>query len=255
MPAERAMTTMSNRFSPEIALVDPDLASKLRRSLPDPGDCLARPGKVAATLPPESAMRPMAEHRPGAPIRFHERSSAEVPGVPLSVTAAHRTPFQSSRHPAREAATWSSRSRRRLIGRLAVWVVALALLAIPFLAFLSPDSSSILTRVARGADARERESARNADEAATDGDRVLEWRAVPDASLYNIVFVSGKIRVDRWVKSTSLTLPRAGATAEAEAPVIYRWYVYPVFRNQQNVEFGKVLAQGAIHLPKGSFER
>lgn len=246
---------MADRFSPEIALVDPDLASELRTLLPDPDDCLARGNEDAAVLarepaitsmPVEVAVVPRFTDLP-APARSNESSVAGASPTAQPVTAASRVSAPSLRLSPSETKSRgrASRPRRPGIVRLALRLVTLAALVIPFLAFLSTDSPSTL---APGT------AAPAADERAVDGDRLLEWPAASGASLYNVVFVGGQKRVDRWVKSTSMTLPPAPAS-EARRAVSYRWYVYPVYGEQEGVGFGKLLAQGTIRLPIGTFER
>jgi len=76
----------------------------------------------------------------------------------------------------------------------------------------------------------------------------LSWRDVRDADLYNVVFMHGQQRVDRWVKGTRLAFAtRAGAGAEGR-PLDYRWYVYPLFRQGKGYRYGPLLARGEVRL-------
>ena len=76
----------------------------------------------------------------------------------------------------------------------------------------------------------------------------LSWRDVRDADLYNVVFMHGQQRVDRWVKGTRLAFAtRAGAGAEGRQ-LDYRWYVYPLFRQGKGYRYGPLLARGEVRL-------
>ena len=76
----------------------------------------------------------------------------------------------------------------------------------------------------------------------------LSWRDVRDADLYNVVFMHGQQRVDRWVTGTRLAFAtRAGAGAEGR-PLDYRWYVYPLFRQGKGYRYGPLLARGEVRL-------
>ncbi len=82
--------------------------------------------------------------------------------------------------------------------------------------------------------------------------RSFGWDAVPGADLYNIVFVRNGKRTDRWVKTTTLSLePKSSAKAGPTSE--YRWYVYPLFREQDGkFRFGKLLADGSANIPNGA---
>jgi hypothetical protein len=252
LPAEWAMTTMAERFSPELALVDPDLASALRNSLPDAEDCLVRSDEDADIVrEPTIAVSPAPEE-PLAPARL--------------VPAASPAPVASAEMHAKVEPEGLRSGRPRLrLRRWALAVVALGILAVPFLAFRSPDFPSKPAGTPPGRANTEKAlghvagpstgsaSGRKVETAADTRYRVLDWPKVRDADLYNVVFVSGGKRVDRWVKGTFTKVPLSVSGGKgARRLVVYRWYVYPLYRGRQGIRFGKLLAQGAIRVPKGA---
>lgn len=252
---------MVDRFSPELALVDRDLAAVLRGSLPDPGDCLApRRAKTAVAIPvargPTVSVPPALE-RVDAPVGAATAALRPAPSVESASTEPQ-----------------SVRPRRgwRRIRRSALVLLTLGIVALPFVAFRSPEYPRAQGLTPSGNAGEEalppnlstklpgssmgHPAGRRIEETEDARERVLGWRHVPKADLYNVVFVSGRQRIDRWVTGTSITLPIAAVRASRTGPrIVYRWYVYPIYRKQQGVRFGKLIAQGSLRLPKGSFAR
>jgi hypothetical protein len=248
---------MAKEFSPELALVDPELAALLRASLPDPSDCLARrpcePAPVVATVSVARAV-PDAEADPIAPVAAPVARGGVAPTGPAQ---DRRTPVP-HRRPA--FLGW------RRVKRTASVLVLLGIVGLPFVAFGSPDYPGFEDSSAPTSAGTEREPSPSQLPASKVGmfagprveqltdrrRRVLSWPEVRKATLYNVVFVSGKRRVDRWVTGTSTTV-RTRATGQRPSAVpllVYRWYVYPLYREHGGVRFGKLLAQGSIRLPQ-----
>ena len=84
----------------------------------------------------------------------------------------------------------------------------------------------------------------------------LGWEKVAGADLYNVVLVRGGKRVDRWVRSNTLDLRPARSAGKAGPAVEYRWYVYPLYREQDGgFRFGRLIADGAANVQRGALDR
>lgn len=237
---------MANHFSPELALVDPELAAALRASLPDPPDCLA----------PRPAPRVLV----AAPVPSAAAVPRAVPVTPVATTVAHAAPRRPSESWSRERG-----SRWRRVRRATFAVVVVGLVGLPFVAFGSPEyprlegpRSPAAVGPDRGNAARQLPpsriefSGRQVERKSDARRRVLEWPTARKASLYNVVFVAGKQRVDRWVNGTSLAIATTpNRRSSGGRLLVYRWYVYPLYRQHAGFRFGKLLSQGTIRLPRG----
>jgi hypothetical protein len=218
--------------SPELALVDPELAERLRASLPDPPDCLA----------PRLRVAPLVRADPVAPI---PPPLAELVLSPPVVLA----PLPGSLEP-------PSKSRRRFERALntALWTPLAAVVGSSLLAFI-PTASSSQPRLeeptrpapsssSRGSTAEPGSKAGPAAaphaQAPKPSKLVLRWDPVDDADFYDVVVVAGGTRRDFWPAGNHLALGRGDA--EAATPI--RWYVYPAYRVGGVVQFGKLHAQG-----------
>ena len=245
---------MANHFSPELALVDPALAAALRASLPDPPNCLApRPAPPVLVTAPITPPAPVPRAAPAPP----------APAAPARATVA-RAPAPAPRpvamHRSREAGSRWGRVRRATFA-----IVVVGLVGLPFVAFGSPEYPRLegpRSPAAAGPEpgnaarqlppSRIEFSGRKVERSSDARRRVLEWPTVRKASLYNVVFVAGKQRVDRWVNGTSLAIATTpNRRSSGGRLLVYRWYVYPLYRQHAGFRFGKLLSQGTIRLPRG----
>ena len=214
--------------SPELALVDPELAERLRASLPDPPDCLA----------PRLRVAPLVRANPVAPIPPPLAEPVLSPPVVLA-------PLPGSWEP-------PSKSRRRFERALntALWTPLAAVVGSSLLAFIPTASSSQprleeSTRPApssssRGSTAEPGSKTAPHAQAPKPSRLVLHWHPVDDADFYDVVVVAGGARRDFWPAGNHLALGRG----DAEGGVPIRWYVYPAYRVGGVVQFGKLHAQG-----------
>ena len=81
--------------------------------------------------------------------------------------------------------------------------------------------------------------------------QVLTWPAIPDASVYNVIFVRGDERIDTWTTATRLVLPPA--TAAKVEP--FTWFVYPGSRKGDRVVYGSVAAHGTARVDPAGIPR
>lgn len=121
------------RISPELALVDPDLRELLLELLPDPGDCLTRAPAV-----------PLREADVATRSRAATAERIEAP--------ARRQPVEDPRPPVVRREAPRGRRARRSLGRRLALVAVLALLAMPWLAFVTvTDYPELGSEAPRGA--------------------------------------------------------------------------------------------------------
>jgi hypothetical protein len=217
------------QISPELALVDPVLATAARQALEEPSDCLAPRARA-----PRAAVAPS----PGASEGPLERD---------------------------RAASERSRLERVLFVALAVVLAGLAL--VPFLAFIPPGESSkpqilpveddVTQSTGRDfqpttPDARTggEEPPQPSTSAATLlGDRItIRWPAPQrPVAFYNLVLLVNGKRFDRWPIDTVFTFtPPSSAKREGRAGAVhYQWWVYPGRRSGDAIRFGPLIASGS----------
>lgn len=218
---------MSNSMmpiSPELALVDPDLAAAARALLPDPPDCLSR--RLPLPLAPLAAS---SDATPASPAR----GSADVPRL--------RDP----------------RRALRSVATAGAWIVLAGVVASPLLAFLPPNQApSIVNTLPQPAPPPTAPPLPKAPSgsARVDIGPTIRWRAVPGASLYNLILVDGSRRVDLWSMKPSVRVTRPQRAGARLTPIVtYAWFVYPVFRSSSGkLRFGTVTAHGSIAVRSGT---
>jgi hypothetical protein len=208
--------------SPELALVDPELAARARRSLPEP-DCLSRFDRPAPVPPPErrfrSAIRSPRLARnalvlvvcasvvlnvdllveggapPPASDRPTERAAVEKTTPRYGVSAAQRRLVKPQPHPSHRGTV---RSRKAV----------------------EPSSAT------------------------------LRWPEAPSAIEYDLVIWRGHDRVlDVWRRKPELDLadlPCADAR-KLRPGARYLWFAYPLIRRTGPHRFGPLLKWGVFH--------
>ena len=211
-------------ITPELALVDPDLAAAARVWLASPGDCLAprlRPAPAAVVRVPGRAQ----ETRPPRSARLRRTT------VRLAVAAT--------------------------------WLVAIGIVGSSLLAFVPPPRSSRPQIQDDGAasvagtvpqpspqvepSARIQAQERGSAVTTPNGGIEIRWPTDRRASLYNVIVLRDGARIDLWptTNKAASTPPAALWIARRARGIQYRWFVYPGYRSGKSVHYGHVLAQGS----------
>jgi hypothetical protein len=224
-----------DNVTPELALVDPTLATLARARLPAPGDCLV--GRRRPVVGITTAVSPVAP----------DGCQAEFERLPPD-------------------SRWRARERVFVVS---AWLVAIAIVGSSLLAFIPPRGSSrprILNDEvavsgvdgpavpAQSATVRQtgRSQVKASDRAGAvaraDGRISIRWPADRRAAFYNVILFRNGTRIDLWPTSNSATYvaPRASWVARGPKGIRYRWYVFPGYRSGKAVDFGPMLGHGVV---------
>lgn len=263
---------MADVASPELALIDPGLAERLRCSLPDPGDCLA----------PRLSVSPSGAPSAGVPshdlVRYDHKWSPRRPSLVslvaslvLALLFASLTldllPLPRSLPVLLEKSTGDANDRTRgaamsqvpekphsqgspaVVGNAkSANGAAKSAVQPPSLPQTKPETSparlSESTRQGSVASPNEKASSSpSALEATT-----LQWPREPGATFYNLVLRRQGTRVlDLWPRSNRLSIPAdRDVDGHVIAPGRYEWFVYAVFRSRGETTFSDLLKRGEI---------
>ena len=260
-------------ISPELVLVDPELAALARELLPDAEDCLAprlRPEPVEVRLEPVAGLR-------FEPVEVLVEPQAEVLLDPLADVLLEpvpvlRAPVVEPTTPARPLAAppprRARRRRRAPVTLAAAWLVVAAVVASPLLAFLPPPDSQVPTLA--DAPPRPRPPVAVGPAAGRGGRTVplppsrpvqrpvrpiaLQWPAESRAAYYDVILVRGHERVDLWPETNRVEVVSAAAARKADraARDTYTWFAYPAYDGSGHVSYGRLLAHGEVTVPRGA---
>jgi hypothetical protein len=229
-------------ISPELVLVDPELAQQVRATAPDGehGSLLELDGG-----PGHRTAVPRADHyeRLGDELRLFQESSREEGFVWRHDDAAVRGPTRRPEAGRPHEARVPPRRRKRVV-RVAAFVVAAIVLggagaALGDLFASSPDAASTDSGLRGGSEPSSRSSTAASDPTTrpkTDGEggtpRIMAWAPAPGAAAYEVALYAGSRRIflER-TKQTRLALPEEwsfGGRRLRLEPGVYRWYVWPV---------------------------
>ncbi|MDQ3671861.1 MAG: hypothetical protein M3364_05410 [Actinomycetota bacterium] len=74
--------------------------------------------------------------------------------------------------------------------------------------------------------------------------RLLRWRSVSGAVLYNVIlWRDGERVLDLWPRAAAVRLPTRRLTAGE-----YQWFVYPVRETRGKQQFGRLTARGTVRV-------
>ncbi len=208
-------------ISPELVLVDPDLAAAARASLPEPPDCLATRPRIQGEPTPSAVAPPhvgRVEDRPRARGRRGLLRSALTAGAWLVLAGVMATPLLAFLPPARAPS---------LVGALPIQP--------PQLSTRPPQPV-----VEEGIKDR--------------SGSIIRWRPVSGASFYNVILVRGSQRVDLWPTLPRVRVANSSPSNLRSTPKMsYSWFVYPGFKpSKGKVRYGPLVAHGVVAVKPGT---
>jgi len=198
------------RLSPELILVDPDLARIARRELRDPDDCLERRSRPRGS----TAAAASSERAVAMETRAHGASRAERP-LPsfLAVLGA-------------------------LLTALVIGSPLLDLLPVEVERPSFAPRTGDPPRIAASGTSNERS-----------GRIRLRWRKVRGADFYDLVLWRDGQRVtDLWPKTNGIAIDVAGGEETTLSPGTYKWFAFPAFKDAESTRFGPYVARGEFRV-------
>lgn len=260
-------------ISPELALVDDELARLARKRLPEPHDCLAaRPQAPAYPLQPASGAGNEVERpavRPPQPDGRVQTDSREtedvvakgtrprprrigvvsavawcVTGVIVLSPALAFLSFPTTSRPELSVVQGPSTSARRPQPVVTAPVVTAPR---PTGAPRAPEAREVRPRPTAGGGAESRRRpdvpARLLRPAVTE----LRWPAVAGASYYDLILIADGTRIDLWPSDSQVQLP----APTGEHARTYQWFVYPAYRDNRGTRYGALIEHGTATIGAG----
>jgi hypothetical protein len=243
--ARRAEHNGAEPVSPELVLVDPELAARARARLPDGAERHRAASAAAAT-------RPVQRRRTSRTMRTFRIAAAVViagtlvsPGVML---LAGDDPSPSTSSPTANGPQLPVRGEIRP--------------PLPRTATARPTPPRTQTRAARAKRQRPARAKRQRPAATRPAAkpspgvaRTFVWVPVDGADAYEVQFFRGTRRVllTRTPRPRLVVLPRRASGAGRRfflAPGAYRWYVWPLFRTSSGLRRGDAIVQAKLVVPR-----
>jgi hypothetical protein len=226
--------------SPELVLVDPELAARARRQLSDRVE-EERP----RDLPVEVDATPVERRRASKTTRVPRLGIAAIiaatllaPGLSLLIRGDNAP---TARRASADAQPARVRGEQRSASPSSASATAPARRSAPRSAQTAPARRSAPRRAAAPRSAR----------AAV---RTFVWVPVRGADAYEVQFFRGSRRVVLTRTTTpKLLLPgrsRGPGGRPALAPGVYRWYVWPLFRTSSTTRRGEAIVQAKLVVPR-----
>ena len=220
-----AVCASTSTISPELALVDPELAAEARRSLPLPPFSLWSASEAGSH--PVVATRRRVELLEPLPHQQESEPGAATASAPRRETT-----------PARQGTKQRARTRRGApVGLVAITgVMALAALFGPL----------VVTTVSRTVGAGPAGATAPAPASAPVAEGYdIRWRPVPGATYYDLVLqVQGVRALDLWPRQAYVHIP-----AGSLPPGLYTWFVYPAVKAGARPSFGPLAERGGLTVP------
>ena len=206
------MANVMKNVSPELALVDPDLADLARSGLPETG----------GYVPPRMPRSPRLDSAPRLP------SAAEQRG-------------------ARPKAIAFSRVLSALVVVVAALLTLVGADSIPSGPHLSAPSPTPTVSTAQistpPSQARNVVKPRKVQ---------IRWAASRRADLYNLVFLRDGKRIDIWPTKNAVTIVGTRISGARKRLTVgrYTWFAYAGFRTGQRVRYGPLIDHGTVRVPR-----
>lgn len=253
------MSPIPRDISPELVLVDPELAAVARRELPDPGVFakVHAADAVAARIPTEERHTIVAADRRGwGAIAFLTLAAVSLTlnGVWLAQVLGHGT------SPSARAAADASFPARQFNPLAPTSAATTHSSSRPTVTVSASDRSRThnVTKPARKQAQHAHRTARNASGKGAKspapnherGVHGLQWQPVAHATYYNVVlWRDGKRILDLWPRAPRVELPATSADHGPHkrlSPGRYLWFVYPGFGTKPSRHYGALAGSGVL---------